>query len=178
MARAVLDAEAAHVVTARATSAGYTTFSPRLASSLTAAGGVLAIIGGLGLWVRAVALTSSGIHQTATVTGIAHASGWFIAVIGGVAAAGALVRYPRIRLPAAAASIAGVALIAIRISDLSAQASRMAFHAGEDAGRAFTAYHAGFGWGTWVMTLAAVLLSLGTIVSLLRWLDERQGFAR
>jgi hypothetical protein len=74
--------------------------------------------------------------------------------------------------------VAAVVLIALRISDLSAQAGRMAFRAGAEAGRAFTAYHAGFGWGTWVMTLAAVLLSLGTIVSLLRWLDERQGLGR
>ena len=178
MARAMLDQASAPVVPVRATVVGYTTFSPRLASSLAAAGGVLAIVGGLGLWVRAVALTSSGLHQTATVTGIGHASGWFIAALGCIAIAGVLVRLPRIRLVAAAASIAAVVLIALRISDLSAQASRMAFRAGAQAGRAFNAYHAGFGWGTWVMTLAAVLLSLGVIVSLLRWLDERQGFGR
>jgi len=176
MARAVLDP--APAMTLRETAVGYTTFSPRLASSLTAAGGLLAIVGGLGLWVRAVALTTSGIHQTATVTGFGHASGWFIAALGCVAVAGMLVRYPRIRLVAAAASVAAVVLIALRISGVSAQASRMAFRAGAEAGRAFTAYHAGFGWGTWVMTMAAVLLSLGTIVSLLRWLDERQGFGR
>ena len=175
---AALDPAPAPVVAARATAAGYTTFSPRLASSLIASGGVLAIVGGLGLWVRAVVLTSSGIHQTATVTGIGHTSGWLIAALGGVAVLGTFVRYEGIRLPAAAASVAAVVLIALRISDLSAQASRMAFQAGAEAGRAFTAYHAGFGWGTWVMTLAAVLLSLGTIVSLLRWLDERQGFVR
>ena len=178
MARAVLDQAPAPVAPVRGTAAGYTTFSPRLASSLTAAGGVLAIVGGLGLWVRAVALTSSGVHQTATATGIGHASGWFIAALGCIAVAGTLVRYPRIRLLAASASVAAVVLIALRISGLSAQASRMAFHAGAEAGRAFTAYHAGFGWGAWVMTLAAVLLSLGTIVSLLRWLDERQGYGR
>ena len=178
MARAVLEQAPAPVVPVRGTAAGYTTFSPRLASSLTAAGGVLAIVGGLGLWVRAVALTSSGVHQTATATGIGHASGWFIAALGCIAVAGTLVRYPRIRLLAASASVAAVVLIALRISGLSAQASRMAFHAGAEAGRAFTAYHAGFGWGAWVMTLAAVLLSLGTIVSLLRWLDERQGYGR
>jgi len=104
MARAVLDP--APAMTLRETAVGYTTFSPRLASSLTAAGGLLAIVGGLGLWVRAVALTTSGIHQTATVTGFGHASGWFIAALGCVAVAGMLVRYPRIRLVAAAASVA------------------------------------------------------------------------
>jgi hypothetical protein len=177
MAQAALDPDLAGVEIARVTSSGYTTFSPRFASSLTAAGGVLAIVGGLGLWVRAVALTPSGIHQTATVAGTGHVSGWLIAALGGAAMIGTLVRYPRIRLLAAAASVAAIVLIALRVSDLSAQASRMAFRAGAEAGRAFSAYHAGFGWGAWVMTLAAVLLSLGTIVSLLRWLDQRQGFA-
>ena len=72
-------------------------------------------------------------------------------------------RYPRERVMLAA--------------DLSRVASGMAFRAGARAGLAFTAYHAGFGWGAWAMTLAAVALSLGVVVSLLRWLDERKGYA-
>ena len=178
MAQAALGGEPAPAASLRATVSvgGYTSFSPRLAASLLGAGGVFAIVGGLGLWVRAVALTTSGIHQIATVSGVSHASGWLIAALGIGASAGSLVRSQRIRWLAAAASIAAVVLIAMRISGLSDQASRMAFRAGAEAGRAFTAYHAGFGWGAWVMTLAAVLLSLGTIVTLLRWVDERQGY--
>lgn len=156
----------------------YTSFSPRLAPSLTAAGGVLAVVGGLGLWVRAVALTSTGIHQTATVRGVSHTTGWFIAALGAAAIAGSLLDWARARGLLVPISVAAVVLIALRVSDLSNQASRMAFRAGAEAGREFTAYHAGFGWGAWVLTLAAVLLSLGAIVFVLRWLDERKGFAR
>ena len=65
----------------------------------------------------------------------------------------------------------------LNVADLSRVASGMAFRAGARAGLAFTAYHAGFGWGAWAMTLAAVALSLGVVVSLLRWLDERKGYA-
>jgi hypothetical protein len=179
MARAALDADSSHVVPARAAASpvGYTPFSPRLAPSLTAAGGLLAIVGGLGLWVRAVAVSTSGIHQAATVTGIGHGSGWFIAALGALALAGSFIRFSSSRWLLALVSIAAVVLMAIRISDLSRQSSQMAFRAGARAGRAFTAYHAGFGWGAWAMTLAAVLMTLGTIVMLLRSLDERKGFA-
>jgi hypothetical protein len=178
MARAALDADSSHMVSARASVSpvGYTTFSPRLASSLTAAGGLLAIVGGLGLWVRAVAVSESGIHQTATVTGFGRGWGWLIAVLGAIAVAGSLVRFSSSRWLLAPVSVAAVVLMAIRISNLSHQSSQMAFRAGAQAGRAFTAYHAGFGWGAWAMTLAAVLMTLGTIVMLLRWLDERKGF--
>jgi hypothetical protein len=180
MARAALDADSSHMVATRApiSPVGYTPFSPRLAPSLIAAGGLLAIVGGLGLWVRAVAVTSSGMHQTGTVTGVGHAWGWVIAALGALALAGSLLRFSSSRWLLAPVSIAAVVLMAIRISDLSHESSRMAFRAGAQAGRAFTAYHAGFGWGAWAMTLAAVLITLGTVVTLLCWLDERRGFAR
>jgi hypothetical protein len=180
MARAMLDAGSSPVVPARASVSpvGYTPFSPRLAPSLTVAGGLLAIVGGLGLWVRAVAVTDSGIHQTATVTGFGRGAGWLIAALGVLALAGSFVRFSSSRWLLAAASIAAVVLMAMRISNLSRQSSQMAFRAGTQAGRTFTAYHAGFGWGAWAMTLAAVLMTLGTIVMLLGWLDERKGLAR
>jgi len=38
--------------------AAYTTFSPRLAPSFIATGGLLAIAGGLGLWVRVTSVCS------------------------------------------------------------------------------------------------------------------------
>jgi hypothetical protein len=180
MARAMLDADPSPMVPARAQASpvGYTPFSPRLAPSLIAAGGVLAFVGGLGLWVRAVAVSDTGIHQTATVTGFGRGAGWLIAALGAFALIGSLVRFSSSRWLLASASVAAVVLMAMRISDLSRQSSQMAFRAGTQAGRAFTAYHAGFGWGAWAMTLAAVLLSLGTIVTILSWLDDRKGFAR
>ena len=156
----------------------YTSFSPRLAPSLMATGGLLAVAGGLGSWVRVTRVDASGIaHQTSSLTGAGTATGWLVAVLGAVAIATMVIRFPSSRWFRLGVSAAAVVLIALRLSDLSSLASAMAFRAGARAGTAFTAYHAGFGWGAWVMTLALVALSLGTIVAVLRWLDERKGLA-
>jgi len=156
--------------------APYTSFSPRLAPSFIATGGLLAIAGGLGLWVRVTSIDSAGIaHQTSSLAGTGTTTGWLVAALGAVAVAATFIRFPSSRWLHTAASAAAVILIALRLSDLSSLASGMAFRAGARAGTAFTAYHAGFGWGAWVMTLALVALALGTIVTLLRWLDERKG---
>ena len=157
--------------------AAYTTFSPRLAPSFIATGGLLAIAGGLGLWMRVTSVTAGTVHQSASLTGAGSATGWFIAALGIAAVAVSILHFPSSRWLGLAVSIAAVTLIALRIADLSRVASGMAFRAGARAGLAFTAYHAGFGWGAWAMTLAAVALSLGVVVSLLRWLDERKGYA-
>ena len=158
--------------------AAYTSFSPRLAPSFIATGGLLAIAGGLGLWVRVTSLDASGnLHQSQSLSGVARASGWFIAALGAAAAAAALIRFARARWVMLACSIALVTLIALRIGALSSLGSAMAFRAAAHAGTAFTAYHAGFGWGAWVMTVALVSVALGTVVSLLRWFDERKGYS-
>ena len=156
--------------------AAYTSFSPRLGPSFIATGGLLAIAGGLGSWVRVTSIDPAGIaHQTSSLSGAGTATGWFVAALGVVAIAATFIRFPSSRWLRVAASAAAVIVIALRLSDLSSLASGMAFRAGARAGTAFTAYHAGFGWGAWVMTLALVALALGTIVVLLRWLDERKG---
>jgi hypothetical protein len=158
--------------------AAYTSFSPRLAPSLIVTGGLFAIAGGLGLWVRVTSLDASGIlHQTSSLRGAGTTTGWLVAALGAAAIATTISHFPSSRWLRLAASVAAVVLIAVRLSDLSSFASTMAFRAAARAGTAFTAYHAGFGWGAWVMTLALVALSLGTIVAVLRWLDERKGFA-
>jgi len=171
MAQAVVDPRPA------SDTSGYATFSPRLAPSFIVAGGLLAIAGGLGLWVRVTSVTAGTVHQSASLTGAGSVTGWFIAALGIAAVAASIVRFPSSRWLGLAVSIAAVTLIALRVADLSRVASTMAFRAGARAGVAFTAYHAGFGWGAWVLTLAAVALSLGVVVSLLRWLDERKGYA-
>lgn len=167
----------AQAVADRTAPKAYTTFSPRLAPSFIVAGGLLAIAGGLGLWVRVTSVTLTGIHQTASLSGAARASGWFIAALGIAAVAASIFHFPSSRWLAPATSAAAIVLIGLRIGDLSRIASAMAFHAGAHAGVAFSAYHAGFGWGAWAMTLALVCLSLGVVVSVLRWLDERKGYA-
>jgi hypothetical protein len=158
--------------------AAYTSFSPRLAPSFIATGGLLAIAGGLGLWVRVTSIDPSGVaHQASRLSGAGATTGWLVAALGAVAVAATFIRFPSSRWVRLAASAAAVVIIALRLSGLSSLASRMAFRAGARAGTGFTAYHAGFGWGAWVMTLALVALALGTIVGLLRWLDERKGLA-
>jgi len=154
----------------------YTSFSPRLAPSLITTGGLLAICGGLGLWVRVSSVDPTGItHQASSLTGAGTASGWAIATLGAVAIASTFLRFPSSRWLRLATSVAAVVLIALRLGDLSSLASAMAFRAGARAGTAFSAYHAGFGWGAWAMTLSLVALGLGSIVAVLRWLDERKG---
>jgi hypothetical protein len=160
------------------TTASYTSFSPRLGPSFIATGGLLAIAGGLGSWVRVTSIDPTGIaHQTSSLSGSGTTTGWLVATLGLVAVAATFIRFPGSRWLRLAVSAAAVSLIALRLSDLSSLASAMAFRAGARAGTAFTAYHAGFGWGAWVMTLALVSLALGTIVTSLRWLDERKGLA-
>jgi len=156
--------------------AAYTSFSPRLAPTLIATGGLLAIAGGLGLWVRVTSVDPAGVaHQTSTLTGAGTTTGWLVAALGAVAVATSFIRFRASRWLRLAASTAAVVLIALRLSDLSAFASAIAFRAGAHAGTAFSAYHAGFGWGAWIMTLALVALALGSITAVLRWLDERKG---
>jgi hypothetical protein len=157
--------------------AAYASFSPRLAPTFLIAGGLLAVAGGLGLWVRVTSVNIAVVTQTASLTGASSATGWFISALGVVAVASSLIHFPSSRWLAAAASAAAVLLSALRIADLSNVASAMAFRAGARAGVTFTAYHAGFGWGAWALTLATVSLSLGVVVSVLRWLDERKGLA-
>ena len=156
--------------------APYASFSPRLAPSLVTAGALLAIAGGLGLWVRVTSIDPTGIaHQTSSLTGAGTTTGWVVAVLGAVALATTFIRFPSSRWLRLAVSVAAIVFIALRLSDLSSFASAMAFRAASHAGTAFTAYHAGFGWGAWVMSLALVALALGTVVGVLRWLDERKG---
>jgi hypothetical protein len=157
--------------------APYVSFSPRLAPILCIVGGLLAIAGGLGAWVQVASVTVLGSVRTSFLSGTGEGWGWIIAGVGGIVLACTSLRGARGRLLLEAASIAAVVLLALRIAAVSSLASRMAFRAAASAGRSFTAYHAGFGWGAWAMTLAAVLLSLGVVVGALRWIDERQGFA-
>ncbi len=160
-------------------SAAYTTFSPRLAPSFIVPGGLLAIAGGLGLWVRVTSVDASGIaHQASRLSGAGTTTGWIVAALGAAAIATTFIRFPSSRWLRLAAAAAAVVLIAIRLSDLSTLASSIAFRSAARAGTAFTAYHAGFAWGAWALTLALVALSLGTLVSVLRWLDERKGLTQ
>jgi len=158
---------------------GYETFSPRLAPSLTIAGSIAGVAGALGVWVRAVEVTAAGSPVRAgSITGASRAWGFIIAVVvvaAGVAATQWAARtLVRIALPIAASALS-IALIVLRLRWAGSVAGSLAARAGASAGRSFTTYHAGFGWGAWLLALAAVCFALGCVAGILRALDVRQG---
>jgi len=159
----------------------YRAFSPRLAPTLTITGGILAIAGGLGVWVRAVEVTPAGTSaRIGSITGFDHAWGWIIAALGVCAIAAGMLwndrRVERASAPVAVAA-ASITMIALRLSWAGDIAGRLAFRAGTRAGSAFTTYHAGFGWGAWLLALAAVASVLGVVAGVMRALDVRRGLA-
>jgi hypothetical protein len=165
---------------ARETS-GYRTLSSRAVLGPTLAGGVLAIAGGLGVWVRAVQ-TSAGANEPAQVgrvLGASHVLGWVVAALGLAAALASAWwnrRDWRSFVPGAIA-VAAVIVIAMQLRWASATSTSMADAVRADAGVAFSAYHAGFGWGAWTMGIAAVLLGIGVVAGAMRLVDVRMGSA-
>jgi len=157
----------------------YRTLSPRVAPALTVAGGIFALGGGLGLWVRALEVTPSGApHYVGSISGASNAWGWVIAILGAATVAAvsqwSSKAVARASIPVAL-SIVTVVLIGLRLDWAGEAASALAMRAGTQAGRAFTTYHSGFGWGAWLLALGAVALVLGTVAGVLRALDVRRG---
>lgn len=166
----------------------YKTFSPKLAPALTALGGVIAIAGGLGVWVRAVRLEAEGLPPEEVVSrlGSNTPEGLSIAVFGAVAALTSWLWLRRrpvfkivpslvVKLLPLLSSAGAVALIAWQLPLIDKEARGLAEEAISDA--SFVSFHAGLGWGAWCMAAAAVLLFLGTIVGILREIDLRKGTA-
>jgi hypothetical protein len=167
----------------------YKTFSHKLPPALTALGGIIAIAGGLGAWVRATRLQTEGLQpeQVSVSMGYNDPEGLTIAVLGGVAALTALLWLRRKSvfgfLPAFAlklipllASLAVIGLSAWQLPLIDQQASALAQEAVQDA--TFTAFHAGLGWGAWLLIVACVLLFLGNVIGVLREVDLRSAAKR
>jgi hypothetical protein len=166
----------------------YRTFSPKLAPTLTALGGIVAILGGLGVWVRAVEVQTEGLapEEVFRTFGYNDPEGLTIAVFG---AAAVLTSWIWLRqrpvfkvIPSLALKLlpllssgAVVALVAWQLPKIDQEARQLASEAIDRA--AFFSYHAGLGWGAWCMAAAGVLLFLGTIVGILREIDLRRGKA-
>ena len=162
----------------QAGSLGYRGFSRRLPVVLTGAGGALAIPGALGSWIRtsSVAETLSPAGSTA-FAGAAVESGWILAVTGGVVVAtgilwlrGTIGVQPLVVSSLLLASGAGW-----RIALLEARTEEMARGAASGAG--VTYFQASFGWGAWLLLVAAVLAALGAVAAILHELDARSGLA-
>ncbi|MGH2739932.1 MAG: hypothetical protein ACRDH6_05555 [Actinomycetota bacterium] len=154
----------------------YRTFSPKLAPTLTALGALLTIAGGLGTWIRATEIQAEGGDpiEVARVMGFSEGEGWGLAALGLAALVAALTWSVRSLLPKAAPILASAALVGFigwRLSVLDQRAATMADQA--RAAPDFFSFHAGFGWGAWLMLFAAVLLGLSIVVGVLRELDLR-----
>lgn len=167
------------------TTTSYRTFSPRAARSLTALGGGLAAVGALGVAIRATEqrLGERGSpEQVEAVLGSSEPAGWALATLGALLVAASIVWVrPGVasKLVAALAGVAAGGLGAWRLTALDARAQEMAAAARErivatiDGGT--LAYHAGLGWGAWLLALGATMAALGAIVGALRLLDLRRG---
>ena len=158
-----------------------TTFSARSAAALTVAGGLLATVGALGTWVRAtrVVVEGSPPEQVAAIGGAAEAAGWVLAILGIATAAASLgwfARRPIARAPVAALGLLLVGLIAGRLASINARAAQLV--RAEPPDPSFFSFHAGFGWGAWMLLIAAVVLVLGLAIGGLRELDLRLGEGR
>jgi hypothetical protein len=156
----------------------YRTFSRKLAPSLTALGSLLAIAGGVGVWVRATEVTTEGLAptQVATIMGYESWPGVAIAVLGGLAFLGSVAWLLNLLLLKALPvlySIGIAALVAWQLPQIDRDAAALAEAARDNID--FVAFHAGYGWGAWCMLGGAVLVVLGSIAGILREIDVRRG---
>ena len=152
--------------------------SPRLAPALTASGGVLLAAGGLGTWVRATTIPtgSSLLEQVGQITGRSVSGGWILLGLGIACTLAAFAwtsRTPQARAVPPAASLVAILFASVRLALIDGQAARMA----EDATSAqgIDVYHAGYGWGAWLLLAAVVVLALGLLAGGLREIDMRRG---
>jgi hypothetical protein len=144
-------------------------------------GGLLAVAGGLGSWVRATQLVSEGLaaEETANWMGRSSAYGIAIAILGGVAAASSLVWLTRrllLKLLPLATSVAAIVVAVIQLPAIDRVATLWASDAATSDAE-FISFHAGLGWGAWLLIVSCVLLALGVVVGTLREIDVRRGLS-
>jgi hypothetical protein len=150
---------------------------PRVAPGLTATGGLLVALGGLGTWVRATQVPAGGSveEQVASIAGRSESGGWILLAVGIAAVVAAFAwnaRAPGLRALAGGVSLVVIVLAAIRLALIDSRAAELT---GEAASRPeLDAFHAGFGWGAWLLLVAVVLLGLGVLVGVLREVEARR----
>lgn len=161
----------------------YKPFSDRLPGALTGIGGALTILGALGVWIRATVSGVSGSFQAPEevqrIMGHADTIGWGLAAFGLLALAGSRAWSFRKFLPklipiTSALVIAGV--VARQLLLLQDRYKGMVSKAVDTAKTQAEAgiYHAGYGWGAWILIAASLLLVLGAFAGLMRELDVRR----
>jgi hypothetical protein len=158
----------------------YRPLSRKLAPALTGAGGVLTLMGALGTWLREARASSEVEPMTdvGAVMGYAEPAGWALAVLGVVLMAATATWFMGGWLPKLI-PVLGSVIVALfvswRLYLLDAAAAGLVREAEERLG--FAGYHAGFGWGAWLLLLAVVLLVLGAVAGVLREIDLNKGMS-
>lgn len=182
----------ARTARAEARPTAYRTFSPRLAPSLTAVGALCAAAGALGIWVRATEVSAAGAFPevAAVVPGHADPAGWALFTLALVVALGAVAwtgRGIRVGAGKSAAAVPGewlravqvvlAAVLVVSVTNRLLVSDGLAAGLVEEARASadFAGFHAGFGWGSWMLLLGAVLVTLGTVVGVLRQMDVGRG---
>ena len=159
--------------------AGYKTFSRKLAPSLIALSGALSIAGALGVWIRTSEVATEGLPEEEVGAVMGHTSDWgrVIALVAAVATISAIVWLRRnlwLKLASLIACAAVIGLTVWRLPIINDQAAGLAAEA-RTGTIDFISFHAGFGWGAWLLVIGSVGLFLGVSVGILRELDVRRG---
>ncbi|MGH2785416.1 MAG: hypothetical protein ACRDJ1_09140 [Actinomycetota bacterium] len=160
--------------------AGYRTFPARLPAVLCAIAGVFGLLGALGAGVRAsaVATPRDDAMQVRVLMGGDSGLGWLLAALAllvGVSAVAWIGRSKMLKLAAAGIAIAFIVLSAVRLVSFDDTAGAWARAALREPD--FAGYHAGLGWGAWLLVTAALFTAFSVIVAALRALDLRKGMA-
>lgn len=162
----------------------YSSFSRKLPAVFTGLGGALTILGALGKWTRATRGTASqrAAEEVQAVMGHTSLIGWAIAAVGLVALIGSIAWFMRGFLPKLVPTVAALIVAWAapwQLLELQDRYRAMAQTARKTAEESTTSYvfHAGYGWGAWLLPMAAIMLMLGAIAGLLRHLDVRRGIA-
>lgn len=160
--------------------AEYRTFPPKAAASLTMIGAAICIVGSLGASIRAAALASArdDPKQVAILMGYEEAVGWLLAAGSAILAVSGLAWLGRRIVPklvAVAVTLAFGVGVAGRLLALDERAAAWAQAARRQP--EFLGYHAGLGWGAWLLLVGAIICGFGLLTGLLREIDRRKGIA-
>ncbi len=165
-------------VRADGASGTYRTFPARLPAMLTALAGGFLMLGSLGTGVRASALVEArdDPRQVRALMGFRQGIGWILFVLGLamlVASLAWLGRRRTLKLGAFALATATGALVVTRLLALDDRARTWA----EAARRTprYIGFHAGFGWGAWLLLAGLIIAGFGVLVGVLREIDLRKG---
>lgn len=156
----------------------YRTFPSRLPALLSVVAGSFGFLGALGAGVRASAITD--LHedpkQVGVVMGYRSGAGWLLAVLAIIVMASGfawLGRRAMLRSAAAGVALIFAVLAVLRLRSFDGRAKELAEKARQSPD--FIGFHAGLGWGAWLLMVAAIIVGFALLVGALRYLDLRKG---